>query len=313
MPPARRHPTGRGAVNPEHILPSAEHILDQLTSSFSDLSPRLQQVARHIVKSPEDVALLTMRGLALQLDVPASTMVRLAQALGFVSYEKFRKPFEQAMRNRGEGFADRAQWLQHLAGNNQTGQIVSTVAEAAMLNLETAFTNLSVDDISRAAQLIAQAKTVYVSGFGAMQFTSGYFYFVAKMALPNMVFADPVEGRNFDDLCEMGDGDVLLQTAFSPYATPSINAMEFALSRNASLVSITDSPVSPIARHADVALIVPTESPQFFPSQSAVIAVLETLIAVLVANGGENTIERIEKIVEFRNERGIYWQPKTNK
>ena len=292
---------------------SAQHILDQLTSTFPDLSPRLQQVAQHIIKSPEDVALLTMRRLALRIDVPASTMVRLAQALGFVSYEKFRKPFEQAVRRRGDGFSDRAQWLQHLAGKNQTGRIISTVAEAAMLNLETAFTNIAITDIENAAHIIAKAKTVYVTGVGAMQFTSGYFYFVARMALPNIVFADPIDGGNFDDLCEMDENDVLFCTVFSPCATASIRTMEFAQSRRAKIVTVTDSPVSPIARGATVTLLVPTDSPQFFPSQSGVIAILETLIAVLVANGGRDAIKRIEGIVNFRNEQGLYWQTKQDK
>ena len=292
---------------------SAQHILDQLTASFADLSPRLRQVARHVVKSPEDVALLTMRGLALQLDVPPSTMVRLAQSLGFATYEQFRKPFEQAMRRRGEGFSDRAQWLQHLAGKNRTGQIISTVAEAALLNLETAFTRLSIEDFEQAAKTIINGKKVYVTGVGAMQFISGYFHSVAHMALPNIVFADPIEGGNFDDLCEMGKDDVLFCTVFSPCATASVRTVEFAQSRKTPIVALTDSPVSPIARAASTALIVPTDSPQFFPSQSCVVTVLETLIAILVANGGEKAIRRIETIVEFRNEQGVYWQTRKEK
>ncbi len=254
-----------------------------------------------------------MRGLALQLEVPPSTMVRLAQALGFSSYEKFRKPFERAMRRRGEGFSDRAQWLQHLAGKNQTGQIISTVAEAAMLNLETAFTKLTIEDFEKAAETIGRAKTVFVTGVGAMQFTSGYFYFVARMALPNLVFAEPIEGGNFDDLCEMGPDDVLFCTAFSPCATASVRTVEFARSRGAAIVALTDSPVSPIARAATTVLLVPTDSPQFFPSQSCVIAILETLIALLVSSGGDAAIERIKGIVKYRNEQGLYWQTRQEK
>jgi DNA-binding MurR/RpiR family transcriptional regulator len=154
---------------------------------------------------------------------------------------------------------------------------------------------------------------VFVTGVGAMQFTSGYFYFVARMALSNLIFADPIEGGNFDDLCEMGPDDVLFCTAFSPCATASVRTVEFALSRGVPIVALTDSPVSPIARAATATLLVPTDSPQFFPSQSCVIAILETLIALLVANGGNKTIERIEEIINFRNEQGLYWQTRQEK
>ena len=293
-------------------MQTAGKIIDQLTTAYPDLSPRLQQAARHILDRPEDVAICSMRAFASQIDVPASTMVRLARALGFDSYESFRAPFEQSMRQRGETFSDRAQWLQHLASDNATGRIISDVASAAIKNLEASFVRIKPEAFEKAVKILLSSETIYVTGVGAMQHISGFFYSLARMALPNVVWAEPVGSSSFDDLSDISERDALFCCAFNPSATASVRTVKYVRKRGAKVVVITGSPVSPVVQGAAAALIVPTESPQFFPSQTAVMAVIETLIAILVANAGSQAVSRIEKIVNYRNEQGLYWQTRDN-
>ncbi len=61
-----------------------------IESRFTELSPRLQQAARFIVDNPQLVALRSMRAVASRAHVDPSTMVRLAQDLGFDGYEQLR-------------------------------------------------------------------------------------------------------------------------------------------------------------------------------------------------------------------------------
>ena len=287
---------------------SVEEVLSRLTERYQSLSPRLQQVAGFIVNSPEEVPLHSMRKLAAKMGVPPSTMNRLAKATGFASYAEFREPFVQALRRRGDAFSGRANWLQHLAQRDRKEEIISGVARAVVANIESAFSAISLDELERAAEMISQARKVFVSGVGAMQYTSGFFYFISRMALDNIVYAEPIGTANFDDLNELRAGDVLFCTAFKPTATASVRTVEFAAKRGARIIVLTGSRVSPVARLAEIALIIPTDSPQFFPSQTAVMAVMEALIAVIVANGGKTSINRIETIVRHREEQGLYWR-----
>ena len=84
----------------------------RITDAFPDLSPQLQQAARHVVDRPDDVALLSMRSLALAADVTPSTMVRLAQSLGYEGYNEFRELFQQRLRVGPSGYVERARDLQ---------------------------------------------------------------------------------------------------------------------------------------------------------------------------------------------------------
>jgi DNA-binding MurR/RpiR family transcriptional regulator len=72
------------------------------------------------------------------------------------------------------------------------------------------------------------------------------------------------------------------------------------------VLGITDSVTSPLAREADDVLVCPTHTPQFFQSHAAATALLEALIALLVARSGEDVQARIEAFHSERVAAGIY-------
>ena len=79
-----------------------------IAEKFPRLSPQLQRAARHVLDRPDDVALMSMRRLATSAGVHPSTMVRLARAFEFLSYNDFREPFQQRLRIRPADYLARA-------------------------------------------------------------------------------------------------------------------------------------------------------------------------------------------------------------
>ncbi len=87
----------------------------------------------------------------------------------------------------------------------------------------------------------------------------------------------------------------------------TVRAAAFARDRGARVIAITDSRSSPLAREAACLLLTPTQSPQFFPSYTAVAAVLETLAAFIVSGGDERTVAKIADVERFRHDADICW------
>jgi len=86
-----------------------------------------------------------------------------------------------------------------------------------------------------------------------------------------------------------------------------VRAVAFAHERGARVIAVSNSRSSPLARNASGLLLVPTESPQFFPSYTAAMAVLETLVAFIVAGGDKRTVAKIADVEKFRFGANIYW------
>lgn len=283
-------------------------LLERVTRGFPALSPQLKQAARHVLGTPEDVALKSMRALAGDAGVPPSTMVRLARAAGFASYDEFRGVFQQAMRSAGADFGSRAEWLQKLPEGGRDNQVIGGMATAILRNTEQAFRGNDVAVMVQAADRLRQARRVYVIGVGGMHPLAAYFYYVSRMALPDVRLAQPVMATMIDELTEIGPEDCAAILSVQPYASETVRTVEFVARRKAAIVALTDSRAAPIAALASDLILLPTATPQFFPSQAATIAVIETLIALIVSHGDKRVLERIKAVERHRRETGIYWR-----
>ena len=282
-----------------------QELLDTLSENYTGLSPQLRLAAKHVMDQPEDIALKSMRSVAADAGVAPATMLRLAQAAGFKSYDAFREPFQQSVRSGSTSFASRTEWLVQLAGEGDTGKLTGSMAEALISNVEGAFRNVDPETLEAAARMLREANRVYVAGFGGMSAVANYFYFVAHMVLPHFVPVGASGGTSIDDLAHIGEGDVLATFSVAPYSRETARALEFAKRRGAKIFAITDSRASPAGAAADVALFASTASPQFFPSQAAVIALIETLIALMVAHGDDKIVGWMDDLERVRAEEGL--------
>jgi len=76
-------------------------------------------------------------------------------------------------------------------------------------------------------------------------------------------------------------GDVMIAISYTPYAQETIDVAQEVLTRGARLIAITDSRMSPLAREADVALIVQDNSTFGFRSLSSTMSLAESLFIAL--------------------------------
>ncbi|WP_342643553.1 MurR/RpiR family transcriptional regulator [Rhodoligotrophos ferricapiens] len=291
------------------IVSATDHkaILGKLSAAFSELPPQLAQAAKAVLDAPEEVAMHSMRRFAARFGIAPTTMIRLAKLAGFDSYDDFRKPFQEALRGGG-GFADRAEWLQSLAASGDVGAVVGGMAEASLSNVEAAFRGADARTIASAADTLLRARKVHVVGIGGLYGFATYFAYVTRMMLPDVHLASPAMGSVVDELAGLTARDALLVLSIAPYARETVRTADLAVERRAAVIGVTDSLASPLAQRASHLLVVPAASPQFFPSQTALVAMLETLVAAVVSRGDRSLVSRIKAVDRFREQQGIYWR-----
>jgi DNA-binding MurR/RpiR family transcriptional regulator len=288
-------------------------LIDRLAADYPGLSPQLRQAAKFVLDSPTEVAIKSMRRVAAAAGVAPSTMLRLAKAIDYASYEAFRKPFQEAMRERSEGFGNRAKWLQNIAEHSDSGALLSSMAHAGIANLESVFQTNQPETFVNAAKLIRSARQAFVVGAGGAHGFAHYFHYVGKMALPNLRMASIHAGSLIDDLVDLGPSDAVIAMTMQPYTSATVRAAAFARDRGSRVIAITDSRSSPLARGAACLMLIPTQSPQFFPSYTAAAAVLETLTAFIVSGGDKRTVAKIADVERFRYAENIYWDDSGSK
>ncbi|MCP5372584.1 MAG: MurR/RpiR family transcriptional regulator [Hyphomicrobiales bacterium] len=279
----------------------------KLSQSFSTLSPQLRQAARHVSSRPDDVALMSMRALADEAGVHPSTMVRLAQALGFRGYREFRRPFQERLRVRPRGYLARARDLQGRE-DRATASLLAEVAGAAETNLKEAFGRNSPEQFARAAAALAGAARIFVVGQRGSYPIGFYFHYAYSMFRGNAVLVDGRGGTFADELRSLTGADAVLALSSTPYGAETVRAVAFARDRGATVVAITDNRVSPLAKNADHTLLASIDSPSFFQSAVAAMATAEALVLLILAGAGGEALRAIADSERQLDKFRAYWR-----
>lgn len=280
-----------------------DHILQQ----FDHLSPQLQTAARFVVDHPNDVLIRSMRNVAEQAGVPPSTLVRLARQLGYDGWPALKDAFAQALGlDHPQGYAGRAQRLAHQA---DSPTLADELFDAHAANLERTRQH-STPVLAPLAQCLQSARQVYVAGFRAsypLAFALLYGYRLFRDSVQSL----DVHAHNLEmQLRPLGAEDVLVAISFAPYSRECLELAQAAKERGARVVALTDSDTSPLARMADHTALFAVDSPSFFPSVAAGMALVEALLEQLVAQGDAQLPQRIQKAESALVDSGVYVQGK---
>ena len=285
---------------------SQEAIVSQLLEDFDELPTQLQLTARYIIDHPHEVGVQTMRSLATDAGVHPNSFVRLARHLGFDRYEDMRERFRDFVRGGLGSSPDRAKWLQTLARKGGSAAVLSNMATACLDNTERMFAQQSIAGLDRAVDTMAAAKRVFVLGMGLAYPLAYNFWYVNRMAFDHFILTPRHGSLPSDDLIRATKQDCLVAMTFQPYRTETIAAVRLAKQRGAKIIGITDSVSSTLCREADIGLVSPTHTPQFFQSNSAVTALIELLCALLVVKGGKKSTRAIEDFHSARWDADVY-------
>lgn len=282
---------------------------ERIQRAFEGLSPQLRIAARFIVQHPDDVALLSMRSLAAKAGVSASVMLRLAKRLGADDYNSFRDEFKERLRGQAppRPFTTRARQLQSQRQRGETLGLVNEVLELDQTNLRATFANLDLATIESCVVDIERASRVFVIGRRSCYPVAYGFHYAYQMFRRNGHLVEERGGNFGNDFAAIGSADVLIGISFDPYSRQVVSALRHAAQRGAVVVAITDNLVSPLARCASHCLMVANASPGLLQSITAATALVQAIIALLLARAGDQAVQELEAMEAHLGALGAYW------
>lgn len=279
----------------------------RLTAEIEGMPPRMQQVAKYIIDRPADFGLDTIRTSADKIGASANTLVRMANHLGFDSFDELREPFRQTLVSGSSDDPAHA-WISRIAQKGQKGaehakalrnEVGAFNRSLQLLTLET--TEAVVGDLGR-------ARRVFITATRSSYALAYYFYYIGRMALPEMKLVPSHMGSAIEDMVDLDSRDVLFAITFRPYSSETIQALRFANQRDANVVLMTDSKVIAPNITTDHLLEVVTQSTHHFGCYAGAMAVLDCLLAHLVKQGGASAAGRISHYEGLRQDSGAYWK-----
>ena len=288
--------------NPAH----SGEVLAALANGLSELTPEVRKAASYVLENPNDVSVSSIRELAEAACVKPNTLVRMARSIGFDGYEDFREPFREEIRRGVASFPDRARWLQSLGQSGKLGGLYRDMVSSTIRNIEESFAGIDAPALQAAAKALVKSRQVFTLGVGVNSSNAQNFTYLAGTGMVQFHAIPRAGSTPVDDLAWADKRDVLIAITLKPYRTEVVEAVAIAKEQGVQCIGISYSAASPIITSADHGFVVAADTPQFFPSSVATIALLETLLSFAIAIGPAKVVERVETFHDRRHQLGLY-------
>jgi len=230
-----------------------EGLKNLLVAEQDRLPKRLRQAAAFAVDHPDEMAFGSAASIAERADVQPSTLVRLAQTIGYSGFSDLQNVFRSRLRDRWPDYADRVQAI-----NTSTVQashpvnLLSGFVDSAQTSLTRLKETISDETLTEAVKVLAQAETIYLLGQRrAFPVTAYLAYALGKLDV-RVVLVDNLASLGPEQTRFASPKDALLAISFKPYTSITIELAQEMAARNVPVIAITDSAFSPLTSAANL-------------------------------------------------------------
>jgi DNA-binding MurR/RpiR family transcriptional regulator len=264
-------------------IASFDDLRSHIVATAATLPKKLAQAAHYALAHPDDIALGTAASIAAAAHVQPSTLVRLAQQLGFRGFSDFQLVFRSRLKVRASTYEERLIQLESGGVSpDPDAALLTGFINAARQSLETLSSTLDAQIFTQAVKMLAKADIIYVvARRRSYPLASHIGYAFSQLGL-RAILLDSANHTDMEQLklASLKDGAILC--SFAPYAPETVAFAANLVAKNVPFLAITDSALSPLAGTATHWLEVAESDFAGFRSLSAGMA-LATALPVAVA------------------------------
>ena len=246
------------------------------------LPKRLTQIASFALENPDEIAFGTVSSSAEQAQVQPSTLVRFSQALGYQGFSDMQEIFRSRLRDRILNYDERLQQLrEHARETSKPNVIFHGFCEASAKSIAALQEKLDPASLDGAVEQLAAAETIYLIGLRRSFPIASYMaYALGKLGV-RAILVDAVGGLAAEQITFAGPKDAVLAISFTPYASETVSLTRAAADKGVPIVSITDSPFSPLAQTAGLWIEISEANFEGFRSMAATLTLAMTLTVAI--------------------------------
>jgi DNA-binding MurR/RpiR family transcriptional regulator len=263
-----------------------EDLAAQIARRHDDLSDRLRKIAVFAVQHPNEMALGTVSVLAQRIGVQPSAIVRFANSIGYDGFTEMQQVFRTKLVGPSSpSYRERIAALRRARdGEDSVGAPADVLAEFVaddIASLEALYGAVPFERFDRALARLAEAETIYLMAQGR-SFPVAYYldYGLCRLDLRSHLL-DGIGGMPLQRARAATPKDVLIVVSFKDYARESVELASELAGRGVPVIAITDNPLGPFARIAEVSFEIGEPRNRPFRSLVAPICLAQSLVVAL--------------------------------
>ncbi len=278
-------------------------ILTKIETMMPEFSKGQKAIGRYMLEHYDKAAYLTASKLGAVVRVSESTVVRFAIELGFEGYPELQKSLQELIRTK----LTSVQRMEITNDRIGDGEVLTKILSGDIDKIRTTLDRIDQSAFDAAVDAIIGARHIYISGMRSASLLSGFLGYYFNLMFPDVRTVQATSSSEmFEQLFRIDRGDVFIGISFPRYSKRIIDAIDFAKSKGAVTVALTDSDTSPLARGADHLLIARSDMASFVDSYVAPLSVINALIVAVSKKKQQDVSETFEKLEAIWDEYDVY-------
>lgn len=276
-------------------------LLVRLNKNYKTLSKGQKQLAAYITENYDRAAFITASKMGRIVGVSESTVVRFAYALGYDGYPELQKSLQELIRNK----LTSVQRIQ-LTGDLQPNDVLRSVLKSDVSNIRATIDSIDNASFNAAINALLEAKKVHIVGLMSAAPLAQFLAYYLGFVMDNVVVVSGAMGNIYEDLFRISSEDVCIGISFPRYSNRTIDALDFARGKDATIIAITDSISSPIAEKAEHALIARSDMAGFADSLVAPLSLINAIIVACSLRRREQVSNTLSQLEGIWGSHGVY-------
>lgn len=286
-------------------MAESNDLLKIIDEKMSGLSKGQKRIANFLKEHYDNAVYLTASKLGEIAGVSESTVVRFAIELGFDGYPKLQEALQELVKN--ELTASQRMKVSSDRIVKTDKHILKTVLESDSARISATLENINQREFDEAVDYIVNAKRVYIVGGRSSSALSHFFDFYLNLMRDNVINASTgAVTETFEHIFRIEEGDLLIGISFPRYSNKTVKAIEYAHSRGAKTIAITDSKQSPLVKGASISLIASSDMLSFIDSLVAPLSLINALLAAVSMKRKDYIAKGLDQLEDLWGEYKVY-------
>lgn len=270
---------------PKPNVPSVDQLIKRITGEYDALSKQLKVIARHVELNRHHIGLDGIQQVASQCSVQPSAVVRFAKHFGFSGFSEMQAIFREGLSRQlapARNYKTRIRdVIESGAGSLSSVEIANEFLSGSIAGMQELQNSLHGPTFKKAVDLLAEADSIWIAASRRSFPIAVYLDYALQHTDKRIGLVAGMGSMHLGQMRSVRKGDVMLAISFLPYADETIAVAKMAVERGARLIAITDSRMSPLAKLAQVVLVVQDNSTFGFRSLNSTMGLAQSLFIAL--------------------------------
>ena len=258
---------------------------------------------RYIERHYDKAAFMTASRLGTTVGVSESTVVRFATEIGYDGYPSLQKAMQEIIRSKLTS-------LQRIEVTNERigrTDLLESVLNADMDTIRNTLDEVSREEFRAAVETIVAARRIYIVAARSAAPVASFLAYYFNMIFENVTAVNAAsESEFFEKMFRIDEKDAVIGFSFPRYSSSVAKALHFASDKGAAVISVTDSPSSPLAVYAKHLLLARSDMVSIVDSLVAPLSLVNALIVAVASRKKEDVSEAFCQLEHVWDEYDVY-------